>query len=372
MSARPVPFEYQTLPSRIVFGLGVGDRLAGEVDRLGATRVLLVGTSDRAARLGERLGRRCAGAFTDIRQHVPAELAVGARGLAAKLEADCVVACGGGSAIGLAKAVALDLAVPIVAIPTTYSGSEMTPIWGLTSGRRKQTGRHPRAAPAVVLYDHALTVSLPARLTASSGMNAVAHCVEGLYGPNANPVTALLAEDGIRRLAMGLVASVREPGDLAARAEAMLGAHLAGAVLAVAGTAIHHQLCHVIGGELGLDHAGLNAVLLPHAVRFVTPAVPEEMGRVARALGGDGDAAAALYALARRLGAPLSLAELGMPEAKLDRIAEAAAARVSPQPRPASAADLRGLLDAAWAGRPPAAERPTAVAPHPGEADADR
>jgi maleylacetate reductase len=374
MSAGPVPFEYQTLPSRIVFGLGVGDRLAGEVDRLGATRVLIVGTGDRAARLSERLGRRCAGTFTGIRQHVPAELAASALELAGELEVDCVVACGGGSAIGLAKAVALDLAVPIVAIPTTYSGSEMTPIWGLTSGRRKRTGRHPRAAPAVVLYDHALTVSLPARLTASSGMNAVAHCVEGLYGPNANPVTALLAEDGIRRLAAGLVASVREPGGLAGRAEAMLGAHLAGTVLAVAGVAIHHQLCHVIGGELGLDHAGLNAVLLPHTVCFVTPAVPEEMRRVARALGGDGDgdgdAAAALYALARRLGAPSSLAELGMPEAELGRIAGAAAARVPPQPRPASAADLRGLLDAAWAGRPPAAGRPTAAAWHSEEAGA--
>ncbi len=371
MSAGSVPFEYETLPSRIVFGLGVGDRLAGEVDRLGATKVLVVGTGDRAARLGERLGRRCAGTFADVRQHVPAELAASARGLAGQLEVDCVVACGGGSAIGLAKAVALDLAVPIVAIPTTYSGSEMTPIWGLTSGRRKQTGRHPRAAPAVVLYDPALTVSLPARLTASSGMNAVAHCVEGLYGPNANPVTALRAEDGLRRLAAGLVASVREPGDLAGRAEAMLGAHLAGAVLAVAGVAIHHQLCHVIGGELGLDHAGLNAVLLPHAVCFVTPAVPEEMRRVARALGGgDGDAAAALYALARRLGAPSSLAELGMREAELGRIAEAAAARVSPQPRPASVADLCGLLEAAWAGRPPAAERPTAAAPHHEEASA--
>jgi maleylacetate reductase len=270
------------------------------------------------------------------------------------------VACGGGSAIGLAKAVALDHSLPIVAIPTTYSGSEMTPIWGMTSGRRKQTGRFPGVAPAVVLYDPALTVSLPGRLTASSGMNALAHCVEALYGPFANPVSALLAGDGIRRLAAGLEASVREPDNLAARAEAMLGAHLAGSVLATAGAGIHHQLCHVLGGELGLDHADLNAVLLPHVARLVAPAVPLAMRRVAAVLGaGGGDAAGALWDLARRLGAPASLAELGVPAAELDHLAESAAPRLSPWPRAASAADLRELLAAAWAGHSPAAPAPS-------------
>jgi maleylacetate reductase len=365
MTVGPVPFEYEVLPSRVVFGLGAGDRLVGEVERLGAAKVLVVGNRDRAVRLRDRLGQHCVGIFTDVRQHVPVETATTARDLAAQLEVDCLVAAGGGSAIGLAKAIALDLPVPIVAIPTTYSGSEMTPIWGLTSGRRKQTGRHPHVAPAVVLYDPGLTVSLSPRLTAASGMNAMAHCVEALYGPGANPVIALIAEDGIRRLGVGLEVSVRDPADLAGRAEAQLGAHLAGVVLAVAGVAIHHQLCHVIGGELGLDHAGLNAVLLPHAVRFVMPAVPGEMQRVVRALGAEpsATAAGALHALARRLGAPASLAELGMPAAELDRIADAAAARVSPQPRPASAAELRDLLAAAWAGAPPGAEPAVAVAP---------
>ena len=364
MTAGPVPFEYEVLPSRIVFGLGAADRLAGEVDRLTAAKVLVVGNRDRAVRLRDRLGQPCAGIFTDIRQHVPVETASAARELAGKLEVDCLVACGGGSVIGLAKAVALDLSVPIIAIPTTYSGSEMTPIWGMTSGRRKQTGRHPGVAPAVVLYDPELTTSLPPRSTATSGMNALAHCVEALYGPSANPVSGLLAEDGIRRLAAGLEASVRDPADLDGRAEAMLGAHLAGTVLAVAGVAIHHQLCHVIGGALGLDHAGLNAVLLPHTVRFVAPAVPGEMRRAASALGaGDGDAAGAVWALARRLGAPSSLTQLGMAAADIDGIAQAAAARVSPQPRPASAGDLRDLLATAAAGRPPAAAAPVPAAP---------
>jgi maleylacetate reductase len=366
MTAGLAQFEYQVLPSRVVFGLGAGDRLAGEVDRLTATRILVVASRDRAVRLRDRLGLHCVGIFTDVRQHVPVEVRAQAGDLARELEADCLVACGGGSAIGLAKAIALDHSVPIVAIPTTYSGSEMTPIWGMTSGRRKQTGRHPGVAPAVVLYDPALTVSLPGRLTASSGMNALAHCVEALYGPAANPVSELLATDGIRRLGAGLEASVRQPDNLAARAEAMLGAHLAGTVLATAGVGIHHQLCHVLGGALGLDHADLNAVLLPHLVRFVTPAVPGEMRRVAAALGadsgdgdGDGGAAGALWDLARRLGAPSSLAELGMPEVELDHVAEAAAPRVSPQPRPASAAELRELLATAWAGHSPAAPAPS-------------
>jgi maleylacetate reductase len=368
MTVAPVPFEYEVLPSRVVFGLGAGDRLAGEVERLGGARVLVVGSRDRAVRLRDRLGQHCVGIFTEIRQHVPVSTAAAARELAAELEVDCLVACGGGSAIGLAKAVALDMPVPIVAIPTTYSGSEMTPIWGLTSGRRKQTGRHPRVAPAVVLYDPALTVGLPARLTVSSGMNAMAHCVEALYGPGANPVTALLAEDGIRRLVAGLEASVRDPADLDGRAELLLGAHLGGRALATAGVAIHHQLCHVIGGALGLDHADLNAVLLPHTVRFVAPAVPAEMRRVAGALGdGSGSAAEGLETLARRLGAPASLAELGMPAAEIDRVAEAAAARVSPQPRSAGAAELRELLAAAWSGAPAGAAAvpadPVAAAP---------
>jgi alcohol dehydrogenase class IV len=352
--AEPPPFEYELLPRRVVFGPGALDRVAGEVDRIGARRVLVVANHQRSARLRERLGRRCAGTFTDVVQHVPVETATAAREVAAQVGTDCLVACGGGSAVGLAKAIALDRPLPIVALPTTYAGSEMTPIWGLTTGRRKQTGRDRGVAPIVVLYDPELTRGMPARLTASSGMNAVAHCVEGLYGPGANPVTAAMAVEGLRLLAPALVASVRDPDDLEARGRALLGAHLAGSVLAVAGVAIHHQLCHVLGGTLGLDHADLNAVVLPHAVRFVAPAVPVEMARVSAALdAAPGDAAGAVYDLARSLGAPASLEAIGMSAADLDPAAEAAAARVSQRPRLAGQAELRAVLEAAWAGQRP-------------------
>jgi len=354
--SEPAPFEYELLPRRVVFGAGAADRLAGEVDRIGASRVLVVASQHRAVQLRERLGRRCAGTFTDVVQHVPVETATAAREVARQVGADCLVACGGGSAVGLAKAVALERPMPIVALPTSYAGSEMTPIWGMTAGRRKQTGRDRGVAPAVVLYDPVLTLSMPARLTGSSGMNAVAHCVEGLYGPGANPVTGVLATDGLHRLAAGLVGSVRDPADVEARGQALLGAHLAGSVLAVAGVAIHHQLCHVLGGAFGLDHADLNAVVLPHAVRFVAVAVPLEMARVETVLGAEpGDAAGALYDLARALGTPSSLAEIGMNAGDLGAVAEAAAPRMSQRPRPAGPAELRALLEAAWTGERPAA-----------------
>jgi maleylacetate reductase len=355
--AEPAPFEYELPPRRVVFGPGAADRLAGEVDRLGVSRALLVASRRLSGELVRRLGRRCAGSFTEVVQHVPVETATAAREVARQLGADCLVACGGGSAVGLAKAVALERPLPIVALPTTYAGSEMTPIWGLTTGRRKQTGRDRGVAPAVVIYDPVLTLGMPARLTGSSGMNAVAHCVEGLYGPGANPVTDALATDGLRRLAGGLAVSVREPADLEARGQALLGAHLAGSVLAVAGVAIHHQLCHLLGGALGLDHADLNAVVLPHAVRFVAPAVPRQLAMVAAALGAEpAQGAGALYDLARTLGTPSSLAELGMTAAELGPLAASAAARVSQRPRPAGPQQLRALLEAAWTG-----QRPTPV-----------
>jgi maleylacetate reductase len=306
-----------------------------------------------ADEVAERLGRRHAATCGEVVQHVPVEVAGRARQLARDAGADSLVAVGGGSAVGLAKAVALELDLPIVAAPTTYAGSELTTIYGLTEAGRKRTGRDPRVRPRVVLYDPALTLSLPAPVTAASGMNALAHAVEALYGPGASPVADALAGDGIRALAAGLPVAVERPGDLAGRTRALRGAWLAGAALAAAGAGIHHQLCHVLGGAFGLDHGGVHAVLLPYSAGFVTPAVPRAMARVAGALG-VADAATGLWDLGRRLGAPASLAELGLPAADLDRAAELAAAQVDGRPRPVTASELRDLLAAAHAGRPPA------------------
>jgi maleylacetate reductase len=349
----PFPsFAFDALPGRVVFGVGAVGRLGEELDRLGAGRVLAVASPRAVDGLVERLGGRWAGSWTDVQQHVPVESAAKALAMARQLEADCLVAMGGGSATGLAKAVALEHPAPIVAVPTTYAGSEVTPIYGVTGPDGKRTGREPRVLPRVVVYDPALTTGLPARVTGASGMNALAHCVEASYAPGANPVSSLLGEEGARALARGLPGAVRDPADLGARSDALLGAWLGGSALAGAGVAIHHQLCHLLGGAYRLPHGELHAVMLPHTVRFVAPTARPQLARLAAGLGTD-DLPGALWDLARRLGAPAGLAELGLAETELDRAAAQAVARVVQTPRRAGVAELRALLDDAWRGRRP-------------------
>jgi maleylacetate reductase len=347
-------FAYDALPGRIVFGVGAVERLGEELDRLGARRVLAVAGKRAIDGLVQRLGDRWAGSVTDVQQHVPVTAAGRAVATARELQADCLVAMGGGSATGLAKAVALEHQAPIVAVPTTYAGSEVTPIYGLTGPEGKRTGRDLRVLPRTVVYDPALTTGLPPEVTGPSGMNALAHCVEALYAPGANPVTSLLAEEGARVLARGLPGAVADPDDLAARSDALLGAWLAGAAMAAAGVGLHHQLCHLLGGAYRLPHAELHAAVLPHAVRFVAPAARPQLARLAGALGVD-DVAGGLWDLGRRLGTPASLAELGLAEAELDRAAAQAVARVVQTPRRAGVSELRTVLEAAWQGRRPSA-----------------
>jgi len=345
-------FTYDALPGRVVFGVGAVEQLGEEVDRLGGRRVLAIAGKRAIDGLLERLGPRVAASFTDVQQHVPVEAAARAVAAAAEADADCLVAMGGGSATGMAKAVALERQTPIVAVPTTYAGSEVTPIYGLTGPEGKRTGRDLRVLPKVVVYDPALTTGLPPEVTGPSGMNALAHCVEATYAPGANPVTSLLAEEGARALACGLPVAVADPADLAARTDAMLGAWLAGAAMAAAGVGIHHQLCHLLGGAYRLPHAELHAVVLPHAVAFVAPAARPQLARLAGALGVE-EVPGGIWDLGRRLGTPASLAELGLAETELDRAAEQAVARVVQAPRRAGVSELRALLGAAWQGRRP-------------------
>ena len=352
----PVPpfpaFTYDALPGRVVFGVGSVGQLGEEVDRLGGRRVLAIAGKRAIDGLVARLGGRWAASFTDVQQHVPVEAAARAGAVAADAGADCLVAMGGGSATGLAKAVALEHQAPILAVPTTYAGSEVTPIYGLTGPDGKHTGRDLRALPRTVLYDPALTTGLPPEVTGPSGMNALAHAVEALYAPGANPATSLLAEEGARVLQDALPRAVADPASLPARSDALLGAWLGGASLAAAGVGIHHQLCHLLGGAYRLPHAELHAVVLPHAVRFVAPAARPQLARLADRLGVD-DVPGAIWDLGRRLGTPASLAELGLAEAELDRAATRAVATVVQTPRRAGVSELRALLGAAWQGRRP-------------------
>jgi alcohol dehydrogenase class IV len=355
-------FTFDALPGRVVFGVGSVNRLPEEIDRLGAKGVLLVADptiGSVARRLADGLGKRLAGEFSDVRQHVPAEAAEQAWAAAEAAGADCVVTVGGGSTTGFGKAIALKMDIPTVAIPTTYAGSEMTPIYGITSDGVKRTGRDPRVLPKTVIYDPELTTSLPPSVTGPSGINALAHCVEALYARNANPITSLMAEEGIRALAAGIPRSVQDPGDLEARGEALYGAYLAGAALAVVGMALHHRICHVLGGTFGLEHGQVNAVMLPHVARFNQPAAPEALDRVGRALGVD-DAATGLFDFVAAIGAPTSLAQLGMEEAHLDEVAHLSVDPPPWNPRPADFDGIRVLLDDAYHGRRPALISPVA------------
>jgi alcohol dehydrogenase class IV len=288
--------------------------------------------------------------------HVPLEIAEEGRAEARRLEADCTVAIGGGTTIGLAKGIALTTGLPIVAIPTTYSGSEVTPVQGLTEGGVKRTVRAPELLPRTVIYDPELTLALPPAVSGPSGINAIAHCVEALYARDANPITSLMAEEGIRALGASLPLVVRQPDDLAARSQALYGAWLAGTALGTVGMALHHKLCHTLGGTFNLPHAATHTLILPHAAAYNRAAAPEARARIARALGAD-DAPAALFDLARRLGAEMRLAAFGLSEADLDRAADLALETPYPNPAPVTRERVRALLQDAYEGRRPGARR---------------
>ena len=350
------PFVHQALASRVVFGAGALQQLEREIEALGATRALVLSTpeqADAARRVAELLGARAAGIFPRAVMHVPIETAREARDEARRLGADCAVAIGGGSTTGLGKAIALDSGLPIIAIPTTYAGSEMTSIYGLTEAGVKKTGRDLRVLPRTVIYDPELSLSLPIGLTITSGLNAIAHAAEGLYAFDGNPIVSLMAEEGIRAIAAALPRLTAAPTDLDARGDALYGAWLCGSVLGAVAMGLHHKLCHTLGGSFNLPHAEVHTVVLPHALAYNASHAPEAMRRIARALGSE-SAAAGLFVLAQRLGVPVALKDIGMPADGLDRAADLAVQTPYPNPRPLERAAIRELLQHAFDGvRPP-------------------
>jgi maleylacetate reductase len=350
------PFVYNSLPGRVIFGAGSLARLAEEVERLSAHRALVLATPQQRAdaeRVAQLLGSRSAGVYAEAVMHVPIETARAAVVEAKRLGADCAIAIGGGSTTGLGKAIALESPMPIIAVPTTYAGSEMTPIYGITEAGLKKTGRDLRVLPRTVIYDPELTLGLPVGTSVTSGMNAIAHAAEGLYAEDANPVMSLMAEEGIRALARGLPAVVQEPTDIAARADCLYGAWLCGAVLGSVGMGIHHKLCHTLGGSFNLPHAETHTIVLPHALAYNREAAAPAMIRIARAIGAE-DAASGLFDLAKDLGAPLALSEIGMKREDLDRAADIATQSPYYNPRPVERAAIRQLLEDAFEGRRPA------------------
>ena len=348
-------FTYTALPARVLFGSGTLPRVAEELRSLGCGRALVLSTpeqQDTARVVASLLGELCAGTFTQAAMHTPVEVTERAMKIVSEVHADCTVAVGGGSTTGLGKAIALRTDLPQIVVPTTYAGSEATPILGETQEGRKTTQRSAKVLPEVVVYDVDLTLTLPPGLSATSGINAIAHAVEALYTQDANPVISMMAERGIEELARALPSIVKNPADKAARSEALFGAWLCGVCLGAVGMALHHKLCHTLGGSFSLPHAETHTVLLPHAVAYNAASAPDAMARIAHALGSS-SAAQGLFDLARSLGAPTALRDIGMPESGLDRAADLAMASPYWNPRPIERAGIRALLDDAFDGRRP-------------------
>lgn len=347
-----IRFDHTTLGQRVLFGAGTAATHTVTAMRdLGVSRPLLIG-GGHAADVVEQVETQVpvVARVREVVQHVPSERARDAVGLAGEVGADSVIAIGGGSSTGLAKIVARDTGLPIVAVPTTFSGSEATDIWGITEGGRKSTGADPGVLPRVVVYDPTLSLGLPLGLAVHSGLNALAHAVDSLWAPRADPINRALASEGMRALVPGLRALRADVDDLGAREQVLYGTYLASVALASAGAGMHHKICHVLGGTFDLPHAPTHAVVLPYVAAFNAPADPDSAARITAALGAP-EAGPGLWDLARELGAPGSLAEIGLTEASVPLAADLSAEAVpASNPRAVSPDRMAALLTAALRG----------------------
>jgi maleylacetate reductase len=347
----PLVFEHETRAQRVLFGSGrAAGHLASETARLGS-RTPLVIAGERHQGLIASAGLSEATRYRRVVEHVPVAVAEDARSVAKAGDADLLIAVGGGSATGLAKAVALTSGLPIVAVPTTFAGSEATDVWGLTEDGRKRTGNAPNVLPVTVVYDAELVVGSPPALAVASGLNAVAHCVDAMWGPRVDPISEAFALEGLRALRSGLpgVASA----ELAATEEALYGCYLGAVAFAAAGSGLHHKICHVLGGAFDLPHAATHAIVLPHVLAFNAPYAAASAARIATALG-DVDASDGLERLRTSLDAPRALREIGLGEDDIPAAAALILPEVPPgNPRPVDRASLIALLRGAWAGTDP-------------------
>lgn len=347
-------FTYDMHPGRILFGPGTLDAVADEIARLGAKRALILSTPSQCAdaqKLAAQIGPLAAGVFSEAAMHTPVAVTRDALAAFGAARADCLVSLGGGSTIGLGKAIAWRNDAPQIVVATTYAGSEVTPILGQTEDGIKTTVRDPKILPEVVIYDPALTLGLPVAMSVTSGLNAIAHAVEGVYARDRNPVTSLMAVEGVRALRDALPAIVSRPDDLAARSRALYGSWLCGSVLGAVGMSLHHKLCHTLGGSFDLPHAETHAIVLAHSAAYNANAAAQELQPLAQLFGGS--IGGGLYDFARSLGAPLALRDLGLTSAQLDAAADLAVRNPYWNPRPVERDAVRALLQRAWEGTRP-------------------
>jgi len=348
------PFSYAGSPARIIFGEGARSQVGQWIEKTGCRRALVLSTPQQRAdaeALAREIGNLACGVFSGATMHTPVDVTEAAVKVAAETLADCVVSLGGGSTTGLGKAIAYRTDLPQIVVPTTYAGSEVTPILGQTEAGRKTTIRDAKILPEVVIYDPALTLGLPVAMSITSGLNAMAHAMEGLYAQDRNPISTLMALEGLRALARSLPEIVNAPRDVKARSDALYGAWLCGTVLGTVGMALHHKICHTLGGSFDTPHAETHAVMLPHTVAFNATAAAAELAPAAEIFGGS--IGGGLWDFAKAIGAPLSLKEFGLSEADLDRAASIAVENPYWNPRPIDKTSIRSLLQDAFEGRRP-------------------
>jgi len=348
-------FDFTGSPARIVFERGGRNRAAGILADMGLSRALVLSTEaqkEAADGFACSLGKSCLGVYSGAKMHTPVEATASALEIVRDQRVDCTIAFGGGSTIGLSKAVAYQTDLPQIAVPTTYAGSEVTNILGQTENGVKTTLKSPKVIPEVVIYDPELTLSLPVGMSVTSGINALAHAVEALYARDRNPLSDMAAAQGAGALIAALPKIVDDPQDIDAREQAFCGSWLCGTVLGQVGMALHHKLCHTLGGLFDLPHAETHTVILPYAIAYNAAAVPELLQPLSEALGG-GDPGTALWELSGNLGAPRSLEELGMPENGMAQAAEHAVSNPYWNPRPIEREPIEALIRAAFKGDKP-------------------
>lgn len=347
-------FEYTAHPARVIFGSGTIKKLPEELTRFKLSRPVILSTPEQtghAEQVKQVLQGKVAGLFGEATMHTPTDVTERAVHFATSCNADSIVSIGGGSTIGLGKAISIRIGLYHIAIPTTYAGSEVTPILGETADGRKETRSDPKIRPGTVIYDVDYTLTLPVMLSATSGVNAIAHAVEALYACNTNPIISLLAQEGIRALATALPEIMKEPESQTARSTALYGAWLCGTCLGNVGMSLHHKLCHTLGGSFNLPHAQTHTIVLPHALSYNAPKIPKALKRLTEALPGrDGDAVQGLNVLLSKLKVERGLKAYGMKESDIDEAADIAVSKPYWNPRDVERSAVRELIRRAWAG----------------------
>ncbi|MDN3399424.1 maleylacetate reductase [Psychrobacter sp. APC 3426] len=351
-------FHYNALPIDVYFGVGRSSQVKDIFLEQGYRRVLVITTSGHeeiGKELSDKLGNISRGVYPHAVMHVPVEVADKAVKFVRDSSIDCCLALGGGSTIGLAKAIALKTHLPIVAIPTTYAGSEMTSIYGITDNHRKTIGKDVNVLPKIVIYDPELYLTLPAQISACSGMNAMAHAIESLYAKDKNPIVSMMAIESIKAIKSSLPIIIRDLKNIPARQQVAYGAWLAGVCLGSVGMAIHHKICHVLGGTFNLPHAEAHAITLAYSVHYNRNADIRAMDKLAEALDvrSREEIGLAIYRLNRSLGIRMALKEIGLPEEGPDKVARIVCDSPYYNPRDYNYEELKGLLGKAYEGVPP-------------------